>query len=1081
MKSFNNSENKIILGALTFDEILSQDFETAVGEKAQADSAAMRLSAWAKSSASGDWGAFSRRLARDGLKLEKILERFANPKKRNQDLHYQWAMDARFILKALQQDKGEAFELDLAVHSPVAFQDLILPILNFAIDELKILVSDEALAYFTIQARTDLNKAFLKQISELLSPLLYSLFIKELKKNTPDGKLLPSDADTKENHYKRFINELRGGNLESLLIKKPVLLRLIAVSTRQWVLSTSKLMNRFLNDFKLIRDNLLNKNNALKVSAIEGNLSDPHNGGQVVQILSFTNGSKVVYKPKDLGVDVVLVDLITYLNAQNPPVLLKIPNVIGCDGYGWVEFISHESCNSSQDFNIFYERYGAWLIIFHLLAAEDMHFENFIACGSNPVPVDLETILQVSNHELELGEPESSALNHALDKIRNSVLRIGMLPSFAKLTKNRIKDVGTLDSTASTLTFPGWKNINTNGMRWTHFEIKEILSNIAHVDSNYAKFGDYRPDFIQGFKQYAFFLMGQKDSPYITKLWHSFSKLPVRKVLRPTEFYSKLLRRLKDPIAMDDGVSWSVQADFLARFGDRDSKTTLLWPLQKSERTSLLSLNIPYFTTQTDGHFLSDAFGNSIEINATSGLKRAQERWKNLTKEEIDWQVEVIEVSTSFVLSSSFNKADLRLRNYSYTRVLQSAKDISGNDLVVAELQNMVDQIEIFSFQDETSICWLGFDWLDDSEIAQIAPLREDLYLGTTGLALFLAAHHNQFKDHKSKKLLDKILYELRKSIYSDNSAYWARSLGIGGMSGIGSVIYALTNIASLLDDKSLLEDAIEASNLLTNELIDSDQNLDIVSGSAGAIVCLLALFRKTQSQEVLEKAIRCGEHLLNSPRVGSIGYRSWASISNKVALNGMSHGAAGYSYALTMLSLISNRQDFAEAARECLALETSNYDYTLQNWPTQNGHENGEPLKTMICQWCHGAPGIGLARIAEVKAGSPLKFKESDIKNAIDCVVKNWPNVSDTLCCGTLGGIELLNEAGNLLDDSILKDLYKTRLLEVFSTRQEAGYYALKTEYIQYNLSLFRGITGVGYTLLRYLNPHLPNVLILE
>src|SRR6266700_740579 len=62
--------------AATIDELLSSRFSPLRGEKKDAHKAAVRLSAWCRASASGDWQLFARRLARDGLSLESVLSCF---------------------------------------------------------------------------------------------------------------------------------------------------------------------------------------------------------------------------------------------------------------------------------------------------------------------------------------------------------------------------------------------------------------------------------------------------------------------------------------------------------------------------------------------------------------------------------------------------------------------------------------------------------------------------------------------------------------------------------------------------------------------------------------------------------------------------------------------------------------------------------------------------------------------------------------------------------------------------------------------------------------------------------------------
>ena len=78
--------------------------------------------------------------------------------------------------------------------------------------------------------------------------------------------------------------------------------------------------------------------------------------------------------------------------------------------------------------------------------------------------------------------------------------------------------------------------------------------------------------------------------------------LPVRKVIRPTRFYYMLLQRLKNHRTMDDGVSWSAQADFIARLADWEKDSDPLWPLQRAERSALLALNVPHFVSPSDGN-----------------------------------------------------------------------------------------------------------------------------------------------------------------------------------------------------------------------------------------------------------------------------------------------------------------------------------------------------------------------------------------------------------------------------------------------------------------------------------------------
>jgi lantibiotic modifying enzyme len=194
-----------------------------------------------------------------------------------------------------------------------------------------------------------------------------------------------------------------------------------------------------------------------------------------------------------------------------------------------------------------------------------------------------------------------------------------------------------------------------------------------------------------------------------------------------------------------------------------------------------------------------------------------------------------------------------------------------------------------------------------------------------------------------------------------------------------------------------------------------------------------------------------------------------------------MSHGAAGFAYALAALAAATGRDDFAVAASACIAFEDSSYDAGRHNWPDLRAEKPHWP-----CQWCHGAAGIGLARLATVKRGGANAKRDAkplaaDIGNAVEGVERNQPTPVDTLCCGTLGGIEFFCEAGNALNRDDLRALAAQRLMTVLQRAAATGDYRWNSGKRQFNLGLFRGLSGVGYTLLRQIDPSLPNVLTWE
>ena len=87
----------LLVRAATFDEILSADFEPITADKPSTDLAGRRLAAWCRSSASGDWSQFARRLTRDGLTFENVLNRFSSVRRKSSAPLPQWAKDAIWV------------------------------------------------------------------------------------------------------------------------------------------------------------------------------------------------------------------------------------------------------------------------------------------------------------------------------------------------------------------------------------------------------------------------------------------------------------------------------------------------------------------------------------------------------------------------------------------------------------------------------------------------------------------------------------------------------------------------------------------------------------------------------------------------------------------------------------------------------------------------------------------------------------------------------------------------------------------------------------------------------------------------
>jgi class II lanthipeptide synthase len=1061
---------RLSLHAATIDELLSDAFEVSPEAAADGELGARRMASWRRASAAGDATSFARRLLRDALSPHDIENRLSRSQRRAAAPYPQWIEDAVWIEQAFKE-AGRS-EPDIAPAYP--FQDLFTALIERAEALVWSGVAAGAGNDFDQRARSSLRHMLLTALSELCAPALYERFAKSREIDQfaqPPGTI----------QYRDFIAELRAGGSRRLFEQKPVLLRLIAVLTRQWIDATREFVDRLAADLPEIRRELIKTPPGAKVVEITSGVSDPHNGGRCVSIVAFADGARVVYKPKDLRLDVAWRAMVERLNSAGAPVALKTAQALARNGYGWTEFIEHAGCADAQRCDTFFRRAGAWLALLHCFAATDIHQENMIAAGEHPVPIDLETILQPSAEEHKIGEPAAEAFDAAMEIIGNSVMTVGLLPAYGRSVDNNVFAMGGMTAEWGARTVIKWNNLNTDAMRPAKVEEAGAgTPNLPHVNGRYAKLGDHIATFISGFADYADFLMRQSRDGAAPALLQNFAGLTVRKVVRPTRFYYMLLRRLKDHRNMADGAIWSAQADFMARLADWDKSTDPLWPLQRAERAALVGLNVPYFVTASDGATISDLTGISADTAATPGLDRARARLQTLDQNEIDWQIEVIREN----LIQQSGAPSNHKRDGGIETGIAAAVDRA---VFKAEADKIAAELAQYAVRRGRSAAWIGLDWLGDSDVSQLVCLGPDLYNGATGIALFLAAHAAVSGHAPSADLALAGLAHVRRNLNSSSAARFARSLGIGAATGLGSIVYGMCVIAKCLGTAALLQDAERAARLFSDELIAADKQLDVMGGAAGAILALLRLHRDTQSEDALARAICCGEHLLTQKRIGPARHRSWIGQGfGGSPLNGMSHGAAGFAYALAALAAASGRDQFADAAAECIAFEDQTYDAARHNWPDLR--VPGKPVWS--CQWCHGAPGIGLARLATARrlgahtaldaklGGTPVA---TDIDNAVESVKQAWPGQLDTLCCGTLGGIEFLCDAADRTGAREISELAARRLATVVASAASTGDYRWNSGKRRFNLGLFRGLAGVGYTVLRRLDRSLPNVLVWE
>jgi len=199
--------------------------------------------------------------------------------------------------------------------------------------------------------------------------------------------------------------------------------------------------------------------------------------------------------------------------------------------------------------------------------------------------------------------------------------------------------------------------------------------------------------------------------------------------------------------------------------------------------------------------------------------------------------------------------------------------------------------------------------------------------------------------------------------------------------------------------------------------------------------------------------------------------------------LAGFSHGAAGIAWALLKAADICNNPVYRDVAQQALAYERSLFVAGAGNWADlRSGAGDASPAghAAAMHAWCHGAPGIGLARLAMLEQMDDAQVRD-EIKLALHSTTAHGFGGGHCLCHGDLGNVDLLVKAATALkDEQWLAEA--RRLTGSILTDQAARGWRCGVPGGVETPGLMVGLAGIGYELLRLADPRaIPSILLLE
>jgi type 2 lantibiotic biosynthesis protein LanM len=1038
-----------------------------------AELAGQRLQRWRSQPPFATGCRFALRLEMDGMTEEDLHSLLGEP---IEAVHSRFSVPPAWLVELAQAfsrpTAADSLPFPESLHgqAAVGFLDLIEPLISQG--RARVYEGIRAL----IQTRFDLpfdpgtiDEIMVANLPGRLLEMLSYTMVQELHKACLQGLL---KDDTPEARFQSFVQRLRQRDTALALLQDyPVLARQLISRIDQWVRFSLEFLQHLCADWDVIHTTFSPEGDPGVLVQVSSGMGASYQSGRSVLIARFGSGFQAIYKPRSMAVDGHFQELLTWLNERGDHPPFRTLTILDRGHYGWVEFVAAQGCTSEAEVQRFYERQGGYLALLYVLEGIDFSAQNLIAAGEHPVLIDLESLFHARMKGIDRHRPALPVSN----AIVYSVMRVGLLPQ--RLGANAGSgwvDLSGLSGEAGQFTqdVPYREGTGADAMWLTRMRVampggqnRPTLNGIEVDVLNYAQ------AITTGFTSVYRALLEHRDD-----LLADYGPLArfagdeVRAFFRPTPTYGALLQESFHPDVLRDAL-------------DRDRLFDWLWSgvaycpdlarVIPAEREDLWQGNIPKFTTHPGSRDLWSSTNECIGgFFSEPSLALVKRRMQQLSDHDLTQQLWFIRAS----LATLTNGLD-RARRPSYR--LTEPQTIATHEQLLATARAVGDRLGALALRNAGNISWIGLKHTHECHWS-ITLLGMDLYDGLPGVALFLAYLGAITREERYAALAHVTLTTLRRQVERCRSFI----MSIGSFTGWGGLIYTLTHLGILWNESALLTEA-EAIVEHLPTLIERDDLLDITAGAAGCIGGLLSLYRCVSSDRTLAAAIQCGERLITCAQSMEDGLEWVIAAAGPKPLTGFSHGAAGIAWALLELAALTGEERFRTAACAAIAYERRLFSPETGNWPdlrelktSRQTGDNGQ--QRFMTAWCHGAPGIGLARLCSLRHLDDAAIRV-EIDTALQTTLAQGFGGNHSLCHGDLGNLELLLQASQVLAEPQWRaqvDRIAAIILESISRDGRLCGTPLGVE----SPGLMTGLAGIGYGLLRLAEPtRVPSVLVLE
>ncbi len=832
-------------------------------------------------------------------------------------------------------------------------------------------------------------------------------------------------TDTPEEHFKEFLENTFSckEDFENLYNEYPVLARVATVRTNFLINNYTTMFNNINKDYKEVMELLnLNKLHLLDITLSTG---DSHQQGNAVSILKF-EGKNLVYKPRDLNICKAFEKFIDWYASNSNLLPIKIPRGVYKDGYSYNEFIDQKYCNSEEEVERFYTRYGYLIGICYLMGMNDLHLENIIAHGEHPVIIDIETMFQVPNRI-----NESTLQNDLLSYLRiTSVAGSLLLPSQVNLGGKEEIDLSALSGREAELKqkILAPTNINTDSF---HFEDttgyfaggNNIPKYNKDEEVNVDKYNLY---ILEGFNEFIKFIKSNKEG-YINQL-QAFQGCKVRTLTKSTERYASMIRYADHP-------SYNKEMKYRERlmlniwaYPYRDKR------IVSSEVRDMIFNDIPVFFSYIDSRDIIDSYGKVYpNYHERSGYELAIEKINKLDDKEIDRQRTIL-ISSLGLVDDYMNRqvAKRQLSNKS-----KKVNYVLATEKVAQELQNN-------AYVRDEYMSFLNVD-CDVNNHWSIVPMDSSLYGGLSGVAVMLL----ELYKHTSKQEY----YDMYKKVLNtavQQSDIMPMNSGFSGMLAPAYPIILEYKYFGTLSHEAHLNRIKKTMAKIDDKILAKTEENDYIGGLAGTIRVLQLISDTFEEKYITNTDVKRFYDLL----IRRINNNEVKAINNA----GIAHGLSGIALGIAS-ARIADIADIKKILHAEAKIDVpANKEY----------------------KWCWGIPGMIQARLELWKMNhdyiDKVELQElvDRFETMLDKIIDN-----DSLCHGNGSIVTTLKMLYDYSGDDKWAEIIDKYLYNMQLSYLNNGYQVEQMSDVQ-TKGLFDGISGIGWLHL-YAKEDMNNVMLLE